>query len=113
VGVDVGPGVLGLAGSEEDVRDELVELADELEELVVGEVLERELALGGVTGVGLAEDGVTVTRDDLTTVESLPDELLDGLVRSVLADLGLHARDPVEDLLVSKTEGRGEAARVS
>lgn len=51
VSVHVGPGVLGLSGGEEDVRDELIELSDELEELVVGEVLESELSLGLVSGI--------------------------------------------------------------
>jgi hypothetical protein len=51
VGVHVGPGVLGLTGGEENVGDEVVELTDELEELVVGEVLEGELPLSLVSGV--------------------------------------------------------------
>jgi hypothetical protein len=51
VGVHVGPGVLGLTGGEENVGDEVVELTDELEELVVGEVLEGELSLSLVSGV--------------------------------------------------------------
>ena len=51
VGVDVGPRVLGLTGGEESVGNNLVQLADELEELVIGEVLESELTLSLVTGV--------------------------------------------------------------
>jgi hypothetical protein len=42
---------LGLAGLEEDVGDDLVDLADELEERVLGQVLEGELSLGGVSRV--------------------------------------------------------------
>lgn len=51
VGVHVGPGVLGLAGLEEDVGHDLVDLADELEEGVLRQVLEGKLSLGGVSGV--------------------------------------------------------------
>jgi hypothetical protein len=42
---------LGLAGFEEDVGNNLVDLADELEEGVLREVFERKLALGCVTGI--------------------------------------------------------------
>lgn len=49
--IDVGPGVLGLAGLKQDVGCDLVDLANHLEEGILGEVLERELALGGVARV--------------------------------------------------------------
>jgi hypothetical protein len=103
VSIDVGPGVLGLAGLEQDVGNEVVDLADELEVLVLGEVLESKFTLGGVTGIGLAEHSVAVTRDDLTTLEGRPDVFLDGLVGGRIADLGLHLPEPDEDLLVGET----------
>lgn len=106
VGVHVGPRVLGLARLEEDVGHELVQLADELEQLVVRQVLERELSLGLVSGVRLSEDGVSVTRDDLASVERLPDVLGHLVVRRVLANLLLHSGDPVEDLLVGESVQR-------
>ena len=103
VGIDVGPGVLGLASLEKDVRNKVVDLANKLEEGVVGEVLQGKLALSGVTGISLTEDGVTVTGNDLTTLEGRPDVLLDGLIGSVLTDLGLHLAQPDKDFLVGKT----------
>ena len=106
VGVDVGPGVLGLAGFEEDLGSDVVDLADELEHLVVGEVLESELALSSVARIGLAEDGVAVTGNDLAGLEGAPDVLTDSLIGGVLADLGLHLLQPDEDLLVGKTVER-------
>ena len=61
MGVNIWPWVLGLALLEENTWDDFVELGDQLEELVVGEVLEGELALASVTWVSLAEDGVAIT----------------------------------------------------
>jgi hypothetical protein len=63
-------------------------------------VLERELALGGVPGVGLAQDSVAVSGNDLSALEGRPDVLLDGFIRGVLANLGLHLAQPQEHLLV-------------
>jgi len=53
---------------------------------------------------------VTVTGDNLASVESTPDVLLDGIIRRVLAQLGLHLRQPDQYFLVCKTVQRsGEA----
>ena len=106
VGIDVREGVLGLAVLGEDTRSDLVDLGDEVEHGVLGEVLESELALADVAGVGLAEDGVAVTGNDTAGVEGVPEVLLDVLVREVRADAGLHLGEPVEDLLVGKTVER-------
>ena len=106
VGIDVGPGVLGLASLEEDVRNKVVDLANELEHLVIREVLQGEFTLSGVTRIGLAEDGVTVTRDDLASLQGAPDVLLDSLVGGVFANLGLHLPQPDENLLVGETMER-------
>lgn len=112
VGINVRPRVLGLSSLKEDVGHERVELADQLEKLVVRQVLERELSLGLVSRVGLPQNGVSVTRDDLTTVERLPNVLGDLLVRGVNADLVLHLCDPVEDLLVGEpVQGAGETVQ--
>lgn len=42
---------LGLSSLEEDIRNDLVNLSDELEERVIGEVLESEFTLSSVSGV--------------------------------------------------------------
>jgi hypothetical protein len=73
-----------------------------------------ELALGHVTGVSLAEDGVTVARNDATSVESRPKVVSDGLVAEVITDDLLHLGEPVEDLLVGKTvQGTGKTVETS
>ena len=109
VGVDVGPGVLGLAVLGEHVRNNLVDEGHELEQLVVGHVLLSEDALGGVAGVRLAEDGVAEAGDDLTRVESVPSELAHGVLVEALAgvdELLLRAQSPVKHLLVGETVER-------
>lgn len=112
MGINVRPRVLGLAGLEENFGDDLVDLANELEHVVVREVLERELALSGVARVGLAEDSMAVAGHDLATLEGRPDVLADGLVRGVGANLGLHLAQPKEHLLVCKTmERAGETVQ--
>lgn len=106
VGIDVGVGVLGLAVLGENAGSDLVDLADELEHGVVGQVLLGELALGDVAGVGLAEDGVAITGDDLTGLEGGPEVVLDGLVAEVVANGLLHSLEPDKHLLVGETVER-------
>ena len=83
--VHVGPGVLGLALLGEHARSHLVDHVDQLEERIVGQVLEAELHLRGVARIGLAQHGVAVAGDDLASLESLPGKLGDGLVVHLLA----------------------------
>jgi hypothetical protein len=53
---------------------------------------------------------VAITRDNLAGVEGTPDVLLDGVVGGVLAQLGLHLRQPDQHFLVRKAVQRpGEA----
>lgn len=100
VGIDVGVGILGLAVLGEDTGGDLVDLGDELEHRVVGQVLLGELALGDVAGIGLAEDGVAVAGNDLAGLEGGPEVVLDGLIGQIVANGLLHLLEPDEDLLV-------------
>jgi hypothetical protein len=114
VSVDVGVRVLGLSVLGQNTGGDLVDLADELEHWVVWQMLLGELALGDVAGVSLAENGVAVSRDDLTGFEGGPQVVLDGLVAEVVADRLLHLLQPDEHLLVSKSvEGTGETVQTS
>lgn len=118
MGVHVGPGVLGLSVLGEDLGGNLVNGGNEVEEVVVGHVLEGKLSLGGVSRVGLSQNGVSVTGDDSAGLEGIPEVLLNVLLGDIGADLGLHLEDPLEDLLVSsaverasktvETSGEGE-----
>ena len=77
VSIYIGPGVLDLAGFSEDWGHDLVDLGNQLEEFIVGQMLEGELALAGVAGIGLTEHSVTVTGNDLAGLEGLPDVVLE------------------------------------
>lgn len=81
----------------------IVQLADKTEERVVGQVLESELTLSHVTWVSLTKDSVTETRNNLTTLKSSPDVILDGLLISVDTNLVLHLEGPSQNFLVGKT----------
>jgi hypothetical protein len=100
VGIDVGVWVLGLSVLGKDAGGDLVNLADELEHWIIGEMLLGEFTLGDVAGVSLAEDGVAVARNDLAGLEGCPEIFLDLLVAKIGTDGGLHLLEPDEDFLV-------------
>lgn len=61
----IGPGVLDLAGFGENWWHDLVDFRHQLEEIIVGQVFERELTLAGVAWIGFAEHSVTVAGHNL------------------------------------------------
>lgn len=65
VGIYIGPGVLHLAGFGEDWGHHLVDLGDKLEQLIVGQMLEGELSLAGITRIGLAEHSMAIAGHNL------------------------------------------------
>lgn len=65
VSIYIGPGVLDLAGFEENWRHHLVDLGDQLEQLIVGQMLEGELPLAGITRIGLAEHSMAIAGHNL------------------------------------------------
>ena len=104
--VNVGEGVLGLAVLGQDTGGDLVDLADQLEHGVIGQLAEGKLALRHVAGISLAEDGVTVAGNDLAGLQGRPQVVLDGLVAQVVANGGLHLGEPVQHLLVGPVKRR-------
>lgn len=109
VGVDIRPGVLSFSGLQKDIWDKGVDLADELKQGIIREMLERKLALCGVTRICLPQHSVAVPGHNLATLESRPDVLFDSFIAGTLTDLGLHFTEPYEDFLVSETvEGTGK-----
>jgi hypothetical protein len=98
----------------ENAGRDLVDLADELEHGVIGQMLLGKLALGDVAGVGLAEDGVAVSGDDLASLKGGPEVVGDGLVAEVVADRLLHLLEPDKHLLVGESvEGTGKTVQTS
>lgn len=128
VGVDVGPRVLGLAVFSKNTRlnnkkqnesmdrslskphvytyHNVIQFGDQLEERVFGQVLEGKFTLSSVARVGLAEDCVTITRHNLTAVQSVPEVLLDLFFRRVEANRVLELQGPAQHFLVGKTVQR-------
>lgn len=107
VGVHVGPWVLGLSSGQQDVGDDLVELVDQLDQALAGDVLEGELALACVARISLSQDGVAVTRDDTARGEDLTAVLGELLVGDVtVAQLVLEILQELQDFLVGKSVER-------
>jgi len=69
VRVDVGPRVLSFALFSQYIRDNFIESRDQLEHGVLRQVLQSKLTLAGVTRICLSQNGVAVSRNDLTTLE--------------------------------------------
>mmetsp|Transcript_6854 Transcript_6854/g.17245 ORF Transcript_6854/g.17245 Transcript_6854/m.17245 type:complete len:135 (+) Transcript_6854:2319-2723(+) len=65
VGIDIGPGVGGLAVVGENTGNDIVKLSNKVEKRIAAKMLECEVTLASVSGIGLAKHSVTITRDDL------------------------------------------------
>lgn len=85
-------------------RSNLVDLADEIEHLVIRELAKCKLALRNVTRISLTQDSVTVSGNNLASVESGPQVVLDGLVTEVVTNGSLHLCEPVKHFLVCPVE---------
>jgi len=71
-GVDVWPRILRLAGFEQDLRYDVEDAIDRLEDRVVLEVLLAEFVESGEARIGDAQNGVAVARNNLAAVERFP-----------------------------------------
>jgi len=85
---------------EQNSRDDVVDLTHKLEEFVIGQMFECKLALSDITRVCLAKYCMTITRNNLPTLQRRPDILLDCLVGGIFSNLGLHFGEPYKYLLV-------------
>jgi len=85
---------------------DVVYLAHKLEELVVRQMLECELALRDIARIRLAKHRMTVTRNNLTALQRRPDVLLDCFVTGIFSNLGLHFCEPDEYFLVREAVQR-------
>lgn len=86
-GINVGPGVGNLTGSFEDVGDDSVASLYEVNEVVVLDVLLSEVDLAHEAGVGLSEDGVSVSGNNLAAGKGVLDVLSDVILGPGLAEL--------------------------
>lgn len=104
--INVGVRVLGLSMFSQNTRSNLVDLADELEHGVVGQMAKSKFALRHVTRIGLTEHSVSVSRNNLSGVQGGPEVVLDGLVAKIVTDSLLHLLQPHKHFLVSPTRSR-------
>lgn len=113
--VDVGPGVGDLTSCLEDVGDHSIASLYEVHEVVVlADELVGEVELAHEARVGLSEDGVAISRNDLATGKGVLHVLSDVIFSPGLAKLVLEIEEELEALLVSETvEGTGEAVHTS
>ena len=92
----------------QNTRSNLRVLLDELEN-GVGEDIRTgsgKVHQGLEAGIGLAQDTVTVARNDAARLESVPEVSANILVRELGANLVLHLEDPAENLLGGQTVER-------
>jgi len=90
----------------EDARGNIVDLANQLEHGVLGELLESELALGHVAGIGFPQDSMTVSGNDTAGFQGVPQVFLDGLVAKIITNFFLHFGKPVKNFLVGQSVER-------
>lgn len=65
-----------------------------------------ECTLSHVARISLAKNSVSVSRDNLSSLESRPEVICDSLVAKIISNGSLHLGEPVQDLLVGKTVKR-------
>jgi len=114
--------VLGLSVLSENTWGNLVHLANKLVHLVIRKMFLMiisqnplskrdysylgEFTLGHITGISLAENGMAITWNNLTSLESGPKVVGDGLIAEIVANGSLHLGEPVQDFLVGETVER-------
>ena len=109
--VYIGPWVLNLASLKKDGRHQHVQLGHELEELVVGQMLQGKLSLAGVPWVSLTQNSVTIARNNLARLQKAPHKVLHLVIGSIQSYAFDHLLEEDEHLLVSEAmERSGEAA---
>ena len=87
----------------QDARGNVVDLADELEHLIIGQMLEREVSLSHVSRISLAKHGVSVAGNDLARFEGRPQIVGDALVTQITAHASFHLLQPIEYFLIGET----------
>merc|ERR1712173_263997 len=100
VRIYIGPWVLGFALFEKDVWDNFVDLSDQFEHRVVGKMFQSKFSLARVPGIGLPEDGVSVTGNDASRFQSVPDEFPELIVRYFTTQIFLKFSQPYQYFLV-------------
>ncbi|KAH3661179.1 hypothetical protein OGAPHI_006586 [Ogataea philodendri] len=114
VRVDIWPWVLGLTVLGQHLWCNLVNVGNKLEQIVVWHVFQSELSLCSVSWVGLSQNGVSVTWNNTSGVQGLPEVFLNVLLGDVTLELLLHALEPLKHFLVgSSVQWAGQSVQSS
>jgi hypothetical protein len=106
--IDVGVWVLGLAMFLENIRSDLEGLVDKVNDWAGFQVRSAftELLEGDEARVRIPEDTMSVARNNLSTVKSLPEVCFDIFLSNLIAKFLLHGKLPSQDFLVSQAMKR-------
>jgi len=104
--INIRPGVLDLTSGSEHFGDDFVVGLNELDQVRSFNELIGEVEFANETGVGLAQDSVSIAGNNLSRGHGIGDMLTDIILGPGISVLLNEAEDVVEALLVSKTVER-------
>ena len=87
MGIDIWPGILDFARLAQHLRCHFVEIGDQLEHGIIGEMLKGKGTLTGVTGIRLAQNRMAESRHHFTRFQRIPYKRRQLLFRRVLPQL--------------------------
>merc|ERR1712083_661991 len=85
---------------EEDGGHQHVQLGDQLEQFVIGKMLQSKLSLACVSGVCLPQNSVAISRNNLPRLQQSPNKLLHLVIGGIKANTTHHLLQEDQDLLV-------------
>lgn len=98
--------------TKKNTYNNVVQLGNQTKERIIGQVLQGEFTLSSVTGISLTQYSMTVTGNNLTTVEGIPKVLLDIFFRGINTNGILQLQGPTENFLVGQTvEGTSQTVQ--
>src|ERR1035437_5249381 len=104
LGIKVGPWIFCLTLFSENIRNNFIQDVGIFKDRIIGHVFETEFTLNHVTGVSLAQYSMTVTRDDMTGIQCIPNELFHfGFGWFATIHLIHDLLQPTQYLLISQT----------
>lgn len=104
--INVGPRVGDLTSGLKNVGDHTVASLDKVDEVVILDVGLSEVELAHEARVGLSEDGVAVSGDNLPAGEDILNVATDIVFGPLGSELLLEVEEELEALLVSETVER-------
>mmetsp|Transcript_29586 Transcript_29586/g.46467 ORF Transcript_29586/g.46467 Transcript_29586/m.46467 type:complete len:331 (+) Transcript_29586:271-1263(+) len=104
--IDIGIRVGNLPMLRQNTRHYGINRFDNLEQWIIRHVLQSKLTLAGVTRIRLPQHGMSISRNHLFGIQSLPCKLGNSLsihLFSLRLELGLEGLNPLEHLLIGQS----------